>query len=450
MGRDRTTYVCERCGYEAAKWLGQCPSCGEWNCLVETVGQAQRGRSKRTVSPAMPITSISTVRSRRIPTGIGELDRVLGGGMVAGSLVLIGGDPGIGKSTLVLQAADHIARGGRSILYASGEESSGQIKLRADRLGITSGSLHVFAETDLSLLLGQAETLHPESLVVDSIQTIYDPDLPGPQGSVGQVRGCAMRLMEFAKSTDISVVLIGHVTKDGTIAGPKTLEHMVDSVLYLEGDRHHHYRILRTIKNRFGSTNEIGVFEMGQHGLSEVLSPSESFLSERMEGVPGSVVACALEGTRPLLVEIQALACPTSFGMPQRVATGTDVRRLAMLLAVLERRVGLPVGRHDVFCNVAGGLRIDEPACDLAIVTAVASGLRDRPVEGRVVIMGEVGLGGEIRPVAQLFRRLGEAERLGFDGAVVAHSQAKVEKGRTSMAIHGATDVRQALDILLG
>ena len=400
----KTNFVCQSCGFESSKWLGKCPSCGGWNTFVEEARRAdlrpRNSRVKAKGGEAAPRTldQISLADRARMQTGIGEFDRVTGGGIVPGSLLLIGGDPGIGKSTLTLQLMHTLARD-RKVLYVSGEESLEQIKLRADRLGIASGNILLLSETALESILPAIEDAKPDIAVIDSIQTVYRGDLESAPGSVGQVRECGAELMRLAKQRNVATILIGHVTKEGVIAGPRTLEHMVDTVLYLEGERHHAYRILRSVKNRFGSTNEIGVFQMEETGLREVANPSEIFLSERSKSISGSVVVCSLEGTRPLLVEIQALVAPTAFGVPQRNTTGFNHRRLAMLLAVLERRAGLNLGMHDVFVNIAGGLKIEEPAVDLGVACAIASAFKDRAADGDAVLVGEVGLGGEIRAV---------------------------------------------------
>jgi len=416
----KTNFVCQSCGFESSKWLGKCPSCGGWNSFVEEARRADlRPRNSKVKSasygdskPRM-LDQISLADRDRMRTGIAEFDRVTGGGVVPGSLLLVGGDPGIGKSTLTLQLMQALARD-RTVLYVSGEESLEQIKLRADRLGVSSPNILLLAETALESILPAIEDARPDVVVIDSIQTMYRADLESAPGSVGQVRECGAELMRLAKQRTVATFLIGHVTKEGVIAGPRTLEHMVDTVLYLEGERHHAYRILRSVKNRFGSTNEIGVFEMREQGLAEVANPSRIFLSERSAGVPGSVVVCSLEGTRPLLVEIQALVTPTSFGVPQRNTTGFNHRRLAMLLAVLERRAGLNLGMHDVFVNVAGGLRLEEPAADLGVACAIASAFKNRAADAEAVLVGEVGLGGEVRSVGQLEKRTAEAAKLGF------------------------------------
>ncbi len=426
----RIRYVCQSCGYDAPKWMGRCPNCGGWNTLVEEAdtGRAQTARP-RPASEPVPLPSVAPLPQERLPTGIAELDRVLGGGIVPGSLVLIGGEPGCGKSTLMTQVADRLAAERRAVLYVTGEESPQQAKLRADRVGAGSPHVWILAETDLDAVLETARRLGPAVMVVDSIQTMYRPDLPTSPGSVGQVRECAAALLALAKGDGIAVLLVGHVTKEGAIAGPRVLEHIVDTVLYFEGERHQAYRILRATKNRFGSTNEIGVFEMHGSGLCEVPNPSAAFLSERPAGASGATVVCAIEGTRPLLVEVQALVRPAPFGTPRRTTSGLDYNRLLLLLAVLEKRGGLALGTADVYANAAGGVRVDEPAADLGVALAVASSYRNRPLDPHTVFIGEVGLAGEIRGVPQLDRRLAEAAKLGFRRAVVP---AGLEHGRGS------------------
>lgn len=448
MKRTESKFVCNNCGYEAIKWLGRCPYCGEWDSLVEEITGVSRISAPSTprTSPRT-INEISTTRAVRSATGIAEFDRVLGGGVVPGSLVLIGGDPGIGKSTLILQSMSRLAGQEKKILYASGEESPEQTKIRAERLGVETDNLYVLSETNLESILESVSELRPDIVVIDSIQSVFHPGLESAPGSVGQVRECGGLIMRSAKSSSVAFLVIGHVTKGGVIAGPKTLEHLVDTVLYLEGDLRYHFRILRAVKNRFGSTNEIGVFEMGEKGLIEVTNPSEAFLSERSGGSSGAVVTCAIEGSRPILVEIQALVSRANFGLPQRVATGTDQKRLAMLLAVLERRGGVKISDQDVFCNVAGGIRIDETAVDLAVVAALASNCRDRPVASDTVVVGEVGLAGEIRRVRQMERRVMEAKRLGFRRCVCSVADPKELSGE-GFEMVGVADIGAALEVL--
>ncbi len=428
MSRTKTTFFCTQCGNETARWQGQCPACGEWNVLAEELkskrsrSAAESGRSARSGgSTAAPVRlgAVEAGATTRWATGIRELDFVLGGGVVPGSLILLGGEPGIGKSTLLLQAAARLESGGRPVLYVSGEESAGQVRLRADRLGAGAADVVFLAETELGAMLGQAVGSSPQVLIVDSIQTAYTDALDGAPGSVTQVRECAARLQRFAKETGTAVFLVGHVTKGGTVAGPRTLEHIVDTVLYFEGSRSLDHRVLRATKNRFGGVDEIGVFRMTVEGLEGVDSPSELFLGERLEGVSGTAVVSILEGTRPVLVEVQALCTPSPFGAAQRVTTGFDRQRLSLLLAVLEKRAGLGFAGHDVFLNAVGGVRLGEPASDMGIVAALASSLRDRAIASDALFVGEVGLGGEIRATSQLERRLSEAERLGFRAAYV-------------------------------
>ena len=426
MAKTRIAFFCRECGNETARWQGQCPACNAWNSLAEEPRAPARkgaGGTGRPAghTPAAParLSSVEPGATERWSVGIRELDFVLGGGVVPGSLILLGGEPGIGKSTLLLQVAARLERSGRSTLYVSGEESAGQVRLRADRLGDGAGDVVFLGETSLSAILARAAELEPDVLVVDSIQTTYADELEGAPGNVTQVRECAARLQRFAKETGTAVFLVGHVTKGGTVAGPKTLEHIVDTVLYFEGSRSLDHRVLRANKNRFGGVDEIGVFRMVADGLEAVESPSELFLGERAEGVSGAAVVCALEGTRPLLVEVQALCSKAAYGAPQRVTTGFDRQRLALLLAVLEKRGGLVFGDQDVFLNAVGGVRLTEPAADAGVAAALASGLLDRTIPSDTLFIGELGLGGELRGVSQIERRLSEAERLGFRKAYV-------------------------------
>jgi len=415
MPKSRTVFICQNCGAESPKWLGRCPDCDQWNTYVETILQAP-SPDKRPAAKAAAV-AVSHLEARplpRISTGISEFDRVLGGGLVPGAAVLLGGDPGIGKSTLLLQAADLLAGQGRQVWYVSGEESVEQIKLRADRLGVRSASLYLLAETSLETILDHLDAARPDVAIFDSIQTLASEQIPGLPGGVSQVRECAQAIIRWAKTTRTPVFIVGHVTKEGTIAGPRIIEHLVDVVLYLEGDRYQAYRVLRGVKNRFGSTNEIGVFEMGEQGLTEVANPSLFFLAERNPELPGCVVTATLEGTRPLLVEVQALTAYSTVGIPRRVAHGIDPNRLILLGAVLTRRAGLALSNQDIYVNVTGGLRVEEPAVDLAVVLAIVSSFKDRPLRPDLVVFGEVGLGGELRRVAQVERRLTEALRLGF------------------------------------
>jgi DNA repair protein RadA/Sms len=431
--------------------LGKCPACGEWNSYVEErVEREKKGRARisRNSSP-VAITQIESGKEERIPTGIGELDRVLGGGFVPGSIVLVGGDPGIGKSTLALQMLNKVSLSKLSVLYVTGEESPEQVKMRAGRIGIGSDKLFVFAETSVENILEEIDKLSPKLAVIDSIQTIYTEDFPSAPGSVGQIRESAAKLMQYAKTNGTAIFLIGHVTKEGTIAGPKVLEHLVDTVLYFEGGKDHPYRILRAIKNRFGSTNEIGVFEMRDSGLQEVKNPSEIFLSERPVNASGSVVVPSLEGTRPILVEIQALVSPCNFGVPRRTTIGLDYNRVSLLVAVLEKRAGLHILGQDIFMNVAGGVRIEEPAIDLGISAALASSLINRPIESDVVVFGEVGLAGEIRGVSQVELRLKEAEKLGFRKCVLPQINLdRLKRTDNTISLIGANSIEKAIDVL--
>ncbi len=429
MDRSRVRYMCQQCGHASAKWLGRCPGCDAWGTLVEEIETAHRASRGRKPAEPVPLVEAEVAVEERLTTGLAELDRVLGGGVVAGSAVLVGGDPGIGKSTLLLQMAEAVAGAGRRVLYVSAEESVRQTRLRADRLGAGARTLYLLAESDLDAVIEAAARQKPDLLIVDSIQTVFRSDVPSAPGSVGQVRECTAALVRHAKESGAAAFLVGHVTKEGAIAGPRVLEHLVDTVLYFEGDRHHAYRVLRATKNRFGSTNEIGVFEMGSSGLVEVPNPSAAFLSGRPEAAPGSAVVCTVEGTRPLLVEIQALVSPSHFGMPRRTAAGVDYNRLLLLLAVLERRAGLQLASQDVYVSVAGGMGVSEPAADLGIAVAVASSLRDRPVDPRAVAVGEVGLAGEVRTVSQMERRLLEASRMGFSRAVGPRAEAVGRSG---------------------
>ena len=447
----KTVYVCQSCGSQSPRWMGKCPDCGQWNTLVEErvekpkdIGSAKRGHGTEPLS----LDEIKTGDEDRFVTRIGELDRVLGGGIVAGSVVLIGGDPGIGKSTLVLQMLRQVSEFRGKALYVSGEESPAQIKMRAQRLGVKAENLYVLAETSLDEVLRAADELQPQVIVVDSVQTVYTSELPSAPGSVGQVREVSGRLMLYAKRTGIPTFLVGHVTKDGAIAGPRVLEHIVDTVLYFEGDRGHAFRILRAVKNRFGSTNEIGVFEMKDAGLVEVGNPSRMFLEERPEGASGSVVLPCLEGTRPLLVEIQALVGPSPLGMPRRTAVGVDHNRISLLVAVLGKRMGLEMGDQDIFVNVAGGLRVDEPAADLAMVSAMISSFLDKAVDKRLVVFGEVGLAGEVRGVSRPELRIKESAKLGFTRCLLSRSNLDSCAAPDGMELLGVDSVRGLMDVL--
>ena len=452
--RDASVYRCQECGFTSPK-PGTCPDCrragGSWVQLVEERSSPSRSTRRVAVASARPraLKDISMERDDRVRTEIGELDRVLGGGVVRGSLVLIGGDPGVGKSTLLLQAAQALARVTPPVLYVTAEESAAQVKMRADRLGITTDGLLLWPETDLSVVQALLDDVKPRGLVIDSIQTVFLPELESAPGSVTQVRECGARLMTLAKGLGIATFLVGHVTKEGALAGPRVLEHLVDTVLYFEGERHHAYRVLRAVKNRFGSTNEIGVFEMAERGLVEVKNPSGFFLAERPVEAPGSVVVSSLEGTRPVLLELQALVAHAALGTPRRTVLGADYNRVCLLLAVLEKRTGVPLGSQDVFVNVAGGGRVTEPAVDLGIVVAAASSYMDRAVPGDVLVVGEVGLTGEVRAVAGLELRLREAAALGFRRAIVPRSNV-LEPTKVSLDVHGVATVGDALAALLG
>lgn len=452
--RSKTVYRCTECGAEHAKWAGRCDSCGEWNTLVEEVlartSHVRRRTPGRTGPPGGvggPVVDTPKLRdvqgsdSPRWKTGLAEFDFALGGGIVPGSMILVGGEPGIGKSTLLLQVAARLQQSGRRALYASGEESPLQVRLRADRLDESAGDVELLSETNLETVVGTAAARRPDVLVVDSIQTLYTGDLEGAPGNVGQVRECAARLMRFAKESGTTVFVVGHVTKGGGIAGPKTLEHIVDTVLYFEGESTLDHRVLRATKNRFGSVDEIGVFRMTERGLEAVSNPSELFLGDRQSIASGSAVTALLEGTRPVLIEVQALAAKAGFGTPQRVTTGFDGRRLALLLAVLEKRAGLSFGQLDVFLNVVGGVRMQEPAGDLAVAAALASSVYDRATPNDAVFIGELGLGGEIRPVSQLERRIAEATNMGMNRVFVS------ERGTTRRAPNGVVPVRTVHDL---
>ena len=430
MAKVKTKWICQNCGYETAKSLGKCPECGSWASFVEEMVETASPRSTIPLDDIKPclIDEITIDRSIRVSTGIEEFDRVLGGGLVQGSLVLLAGDPGIGKSTILLQTSKSVCSGGKKILYVSAEESASQIKLRAERLGVKSESLYIYSQTNFDLIKHQVEEMAPDMLVIDSIQAVYSQNISSSPGSVSQIRECTNILMDIAKNKNITVVVIGHVTKDGNIAGPKVLEHMVDTVIYFEGDRYKSYRLLRCMKNRFGTTNEVGVFNMCDDGLHEISNPSELFLNERTKSItPGSVVIATNEGTRPVLIEIQALVGTTPYPSPRRVSNGIDYNRLLMILAVLEKRIGLNLSKQDVYVNVIGGLEIDEPAADLGVALAVATCARDVIVSPDSVIVGEIGLSGEIRSVNNLEKRIKEAEKLGFRKIIVPKSN-KIKK----------------------
>jgi DNA repair protein RadA/Sms len=452
MGKTRTQFVCQQCGSTSPKWMGRCPDCGEWNTMVETIVES---KERSPLSYAMPrskpqrLSEVTTDGLERVPLPMPEFSHVLGGGIVPGSMVLIGGDPGIGKSTLLLQVSALMAETLGKVLYVSGEESVHQMKMRAQRLGIATDQLYLLTETNLNLILEHIQELGPKAVIVDSIQTVYLDELDSTAGSISQVRECASRLMQVAKGGGVPIFLVGHVTKAGAIAGPKVLEHIVDTVLYLEGDRFHAYRLLRSVKNRFGATSEVGVFEMGSQGLIEVTNPSEAFLAERLPNAAGSTIAVTLEGTRPLLVEVQALASTTSFGLPRRTANGVDFNRLLLLVAVLNKRVGLRLSDQDIFVNVVGGLKINEPAADLAIATAIASSFKSAPVAADLAIVGEIGLSGELRAVGQLSKRLNEAAKLGFRRCLVPKSFGRQEIASDGIEVVGVRSLTEALQVAL-
>ena len=449
----KTIYSCQTCGYQTPKWMGKCPDCGTWDSIVEeraAVGSFLNGGRTLTKPQTAPVAidSIELGKENRLLTDIREFDRVLGGGLVPGTLVLIGGDPGIGKSTLMLQALYGLANQGHKVLYISGEESNRQIRLRSQRLDTISSELMVVSEVEIEPILAMIHSVRPRVLVIDSIQTMYNAELASAPGSVSQVRESTVRLMLMAKKTGIPTLLVGHVTKDGAIAGPKLLEHMVDTVLYFEGDRNHIFRILRAVKNRFGSTNEIGVFEMKDQGLDEVANPSAVFLSERPANAPGSAVTASMEGTRPILVELQALASSTSFGTPRRTILGLDPNRVALLAAVMEKQLGMHLMGYDIFMNVAGGVKVIEPAVDMAIVSAIASSFLDKPVSGGTVVIGEVGLTGEVRAVGQIDKRVAEAKKMGFKRCLVPDSNLKRIPDIDGIEISGIKKVSEAVDTL--
>jgi DNA repair protein RadA/Sms len=455
MARARTIFACQTCGFQSPRWLGRCPDCQAWNTLVEERVEAaapvDRSGVRHPEAEARPIRAVHATNADRYLSNIAEFDRVLGGGVVPGSVVLIGGDPGIGKSTLVLQTLAALAHSGCA-LYVSGEESPEQIKMRADRLGIVTDGvgdrLLVLAETSLERILAQTTKIGPAALAVDSIQTVFTEQLASAPGSIGQVRECAAQLVSLSKRTNLPTFLVGHVTKEGAFAGPRVLEHMVDTVLYFEGDRGHAFRILRAVKNRFGSTNEIGVFEMKESGLHVVANPSALFLAERPVEVPGSVVVASLEGTRPILVEVQALVSPTSFGTPRRTTLGIDPNRVALLIAVLEKKMGVHLLGQDVFVNVAGGIRLDEPAVDLGVLAAVASSFLDKPVDPRTLLIGEVGLAGEVRAVGQVDSRVREAMKLGFSRCILPESSRRQLPAFSGVELHGVASLADAWDLL--
>lgn len=449
MAKVKTIYSCQSCGHTSYRWLGKCPDCNGWNTFIEEkVVEEKRSGAVLTSSQSapLPISKLNMAEEDRVSTGLPELDRVLGGGLVPGSAVLIGGDPGIGKSTLLLQAMGKFAASGHRVLYVSGEESMRQIRLRGERLGALSEDLLVYSETSLEKILSTIKECSPGVVVIDSVQTVATDELESSPGSVSQVREVSARLISCVKNLEIPLFLVGHVTKDGAIAGPKVLEHMVDTVLYFEGERGHPFRILRAVKNRFGSVMEIGVFEMKESGLEEVSNPSEIFLAERPEGASGSAVVSSLEGTRTILVEVQSLVCPTLFGVPRRTVSGVDYNRVVLLAAVLEKKAGIALANHDIFIKVAGGLRLDEPAIDLGVVASITSNFLDRPIEPNTVIFGEVGLAGEVRGVNQVEPRVKEAAKLGFKRCVLPKDNLKGLKRYGDMLLDGVTTVKEAIE----
>lgn len=450
--KTKTVFVCSGCGYESAKWLGKCPACNEWNTFYEekmmkSSDRGGKGTTRSTPVAPMQLNQVEGKESVRIHTGLGELDRVLGGGLVKGSLTLIGGEPGIGKSTLILQICNTIQGEGK-VLYVSGEESAEQVKLRADRLGIRNESILFLGETDIDRIQEAILSIQPKLVIIDSIQTMYSEEITSAAGTVSQVREITSRIMRICKSNAITTIIIGHVTKDGNIAGPRVLEHMVDTVLYLEGERYFSYRILRGVKNRFGSTNEIGMFEMQQEGMVEILNPSSILISDTEENPAGSVIVPSIEGTRPLLIEIQALTTPSIFGIPRRTANGVDYNRVTLLMAVLEKKCGLSLGSQDAYVNVVSGIRINEPAVDLGILTAVASSYKNVPIPKDTIVVGEVGLTGEIRSVNLIEKRLKEAEKLGFRRCILPESSKKLLKDSFKLDIIGVKDIGQAIRTL--
>ncbi|WP_346698595.1 DNA repair protein RadA [Catenibacillus scindens] len=456
MAKSKIVFFCQECGFESAKWMGQCPACKAWNTFVEepTVPKNSRGAkaSPKEIASAVPtrLSQVSLQSQPRTLTGIGELDRVLGGGIVKGSLVLVGGDPGIGKSTLLLQMCRLLAQKSVPLLYISGEESLQQIKMRAQRLGDFEKDMMMLCETDLDIVEGVVRKYKPEIVIIDSIQTMYRQEIASAPGSVSQVRESTGVLMQLAKGLDITIFIVGHVTKEGVVAGPRVLEHMVDTVLYFEGDRHASYRLLRAVKNRFGSTNEIGVFEMGGGGLTQVTNPSEYMLNGRPQEASGSVVSCAMEGTRPILIEVQALVCRTNFNMPRRTAAGTDYNRVNLLMAVLEKRLGLPLDNCDCYVNIAGGMRLNEPAIDLAIVCAIISSYKNFAVSPKTIMFGEVGLTGEVRAVNMVEQRVAEAKKLGFSMCLVPQVNLKNVSGISGITVIGISSVQDVLKYIKG
>ncbi|HBG7423602.1 TPA: DNA repair protein RadA [Clostridioides difficile] len=454
MAKIKTKYVCQSCGYETAKWLGKCPECTKWNTFVEEIDQKSTKKEvfiiDKSSSKPVSMNSIESKEEERFTTDINELDRVLGGGIVKGSLVLVGGDPGIGKSTLLIQVSSNVANLGKTVLYITGEESESQIKMRAKRLGINSEKLYIFAENNLSIIESYLESVNPELIILDSIQTVFSPEISSAPGTVSQIKEGTSKFMKISKKMGISTFIVGHVTKEGSLAGPKLLEHMVDTVLYFEGERYNTYRLVRAVKNRFGSTNELGVFEMRDLGLVELDNPSKILISEKPKDVAGSVIISTVEGTRPMLLELQALVSPTSFGIPKRTSTGVDYNRVGMLLAVLEKRVGLQIQNQDVYINIVGGIKINEPSIDLGIAISVASSFRNIPIDEDIAVTGEVGLTGEVRAVSFIEKRIAECKKLGFKKIVVPRSNYDVVKETKGIEIWPVDNLRQAINIVLG
>lgn len=453
MAKIKTKYVCQECGYENSKWLGKCPECENWNTFIEEIEDKKSSKEifsidKNSAKP-VSINSLEVKGEERFSTDINELDRVLGGGIVKGSLVLVGGDPGIGKSTLLIQVSNNVSQGGKKVLYISGEESIYQIKMRAKRLGINSDNLYVLAENNLNIIEGYLENIKPDLIIVDSIQTVFSPEITSAPGTVSQVREGTSRFMKISKKIGISTFIVGHVTKEGSLAGPKLLEHMVDTVLYFEGERFNTYRMIRAVKNRFGSTNELGVFEMRDVGLVELENPSKILISEKPKGVSGSVIVATVEGTRPMLLELQALVAPTSFGIPKRAATGVDYNRVGLLMAVLEKRVGMQIQNQDVYINVVGGIKVNEPAMDLGIAVSIASSFRNIEIDEKTVVIGEVGLTGEVRAVSFIDKRIIECKKLGFKKIIIPKSNYNLLEDIKGVNIWPVENVREAINVAL-
>lgn len=456
MAKIKTKYVCQSCGYENPKWLGKCPECMKWNTFVEEIeDKSSKSNHRETFvidkSSQKPvnINSITIKHEERFSSGINELNRVLGGGIVRGSLVLVGGDPGIGKSTLLLQVSESVAQSGKKVLYISGEESESQIKMRAERLNAKSENLFIMAENNLNIIEHNLEGFDPDLIILDSIQTVFTPDIASAPGTVSQIKEGTSRFMRISKKMGISTFVVGHVTKEGSLAGPKIMEHMVDTVLYFEGERYNTYRLIRAVKNRFGSTNELGVFEMSEKGLQELENPSKALISEKPENASGSVIVSTVEGTRPMLLELQALVSPSSFGIPRRTATGIDFNRVNLLLAVLEKRAGMQIQNQDVYLNIVGGIKINEPSMDLGVILAVASGFRNIPISGEVAVTGEVGLTGEIRGVSYIEKRISECRKLGFKKIIIPKSNYEAVKDVKGIEIWPVENVRQAINMVL-